>query len=92
MAETAARREAFAGRMRRLGLTPPPSYANFLLLPFASAEQAQAAEAVLRAEGVLMRPVAGYGLPHCLRATIGSDSDMDLAADLLEAFVKGAPS
>ena len=33
----------------------------------------------------MLRGLAGYGLPHCLRATIAEDEVMDNVADILVA-------
>jgi histidinol-phosphate/aromatic aminotransferase/cobyric acid decarboxylase-like protein len=33
-----------------------------------------------------MRAMTGYGLPNCLRVTIGSDAHMNLASDHLAAW------
>lgn len=83
--ETAARRDAFAEHARRLGLRVPASHTNFVLLRFADAAAAARADRSLRAEGVLLRGMAGYGLADCLRATIGGAAQMDLAAGALAA-------
>ena len=88
-AETAERRDRFAGRVRRLGLAVPPSHTNFVLIQFEHADAARAADRTLRAEGVIMRGMAGYGLPDCLRATIGHEVDMEFAAHLLEKWLNG---
>jgi histidinol-phosphate aminotransferase len=52
------------------GLTQVPSAANFLLVRF-GATAARINEALLRG-GVIVRPVAGYGLPEYLRITMGT--------------------
>lgn len=83
-AKTAALRDPFINRLRAAGFDVAESYTNFALIRFANAEAARSADAALRAEGVFLRPQAGAGLPNCLRATIGPDDDMDLAASLLE--------
>lgn len=82
-AETAERRDRFAGSLRQLGLTVPPSHTNFVLIRFASAEAALRADRTLRDRGVVLRPMGGYGLADCLRATIGPDDDMRLTRDVL---------
>ncbi len=87
-AETAERRDRFAKRVRRLGLEVPESHTNFVLIRFAGAEAAASADRAMRAEGILLRGMAGYGLPDCLRATIGGEADMELAAELLAAWHK----
>jgi histidinol-phosphate aminotransferase len=85
-AETAARRDRFAAAMRALGLSVPASHTNFVLLRFASPAAAQSADRALRAEGVLLRPLGGYGLADCLRATVGGEAEMELAASVLTAW------
>jgi histidinol-phosphate aminotransferase len=85
--ETAERRDRFAGSLRQLGLIVPTSHTNFVLIRFASAEAAQRANQALRARGVVLRPMGGYGLADCLRATIGSEDDMQLVRDALAAWL-----
>ena len=55
--------------LRDLGLTWIPSAGNFLCVDVGR-EAAPVYEALLR-EGVIVRPVAGYGLPRHLRVTVG---------------------
>jgi histidinol-phosphate aminotransferase len=88
-AETAARRDRFAGHMKRLGLQVPESHTNFVLIRFADEAAAGRADGALRARGKVMRAMAGYGLPASLRATIGSEADMDFAAEILAAWHRG---
>ena len=86
--QTAKIRDGFADKMRALGFDIPQSFTNFTLIPFASAEAAQSADAFLKSEGVFLRPQSGAGLPHCLRVTAGVQEDMDFAAALLETWIK----
>ncbi|KIC12739.1 aminotransferase [Leisingera sp. ANG-M1] len=88
VAKTAAIRDGFAEGCRALGLTVPQSHTNFVLMRFASPEQAQAADAALRAEKLLMRGMGGYGLNDCLRATICSQEIMDRALAVLKGVLK----
>ncbi|MEM7072388.1 MAG: histidinol-phosphate transaminase [Pseudomonadota bacterium] len=69
-------RNDFADRMRKLGLTVPESHGNFVLLVFKNSQQAAAINQMLRHQGIVLRPVAGYGLHDCLRATIGTRHEM----------------
>jgi len=86
--ETVARRDRFAGAMRQLGLTVPDSHTNFALLRFASDRAARDADRAVRAEGILLRSMGGYGLADCLRATIGSEDDMQRVRDILAAWIE----
>ncbi|MBQ4825163.1 aminotransferase class I/II-fold pyridoxal phosphate-dependent enzyme [Leisingera sp. HS039] len=87
VAKTAAIRDGFAAGCRALGLTVPQSHTNFVLMRFASPVQAQAADAALRAEKLLMRGMGGYGLSDCLRATISSQDVMDRALAVLKGVL-----
>lgn len=60
-----------------------PSQGNFVLADFGSAEAATATDKALRARGVIVRPVAGYGLPQCLRITIGLEEECRLVAEIV---------
>jgi histidinol-phosphate aminotransferase len=88
VAETVARRDRFAARLRALGLDVPASHTNFVLIRFANASAARGADRALRAEGIVLRGMAGYGLGHCLRATIGTEEQMTLAGDVLARWLR----
>ncbi|MBI1218159.1 MAG: aminotransferase class I/II-fold pyridoxal phosphate-dependent enzyme [Rhodobacteraceae bacterium] len=87
--ETAARRDRFAAGLRTLGLPVPESRTNFVLIPFADAETAALAGRALRAAGLMMRGMGGYGLAHCLRATIGPEAAMDRARAVIAETLRG---
>ncbi len=61
------------GGIQALGLRVYPSQGNFVLIDCARAG-ALVNEAMLR-QGVIVRPVAGYGLPTQLRITIGTEQE-----------------
>lgn len=82
--QTAARRDTLRNRLRDAGFDVPPSATNFLLIRFASEAKAKAADAALRAEGLVLRGLGGYGLSDCLRATVGSEEVMIRLGDILE--------
>ncbi len=64
-------------RLRQLGFHVPESQANFLLIDAGTEARAEAYRLALRAAGILVRGLPGYGLPHCLRVTIGTGPEMD---------------
>ncbi len=68
-ARNSAEREWLATRLRERGLAVADSQTNFLLADFA--QPAAPIEAALVAAGIVLRPMAGYGLPTCLRITVG---------------------
>jgi histidinol-phosphate aminotransferase len=59
--------------IRALGLKVEDSVGNFVLIQFRDAEEAASADHFLSARGLVLRGVAAYGLPHCLRLTVGSE-------------------
>jgi Histidinol-phosphate/aromatic aminotransferase and cobyric acid decarboxylase len=63
-----------------------PSVGNFLLVEFADAD---AADAFLKSRGLIMRKMGGYGLPHCLRITIGSEAETRATAAALADYAGG---
>lgn len=71
---------------QRLGLSWIPSVANFIAVDVGR-PAGDVYEALLR-QGVIVRPVAGYGLPNHLRATIGlPDENARLIAALERALI-----
>lgn len=78
-------------RLTALGLEVLPSAANFILVRFPTqpGQDAAAADAFLRGQGIIVRSVASYGLPDCLRITIGTDTETRAVADGLAAFISG---
>ena len=83
VAATAVIRDRFIASMNALDLTTAPSHTNFALLQFTSVSERESADAALRAHGVIMRPMGGYGLPHTLRVTIAANEVMDMVVNIL---------
>jgi len=86
--ETAERRDRFATALRDLGLGVTESHTNFLLIDFGDGTRAGRADAALRSRGIVLRPMGFYGLPHCLRVTIGDEDHMTAFIDALVAWRK----
>ena len=58
--------------LRNLGLTVAPTEANFVMVPLASEPMVQQVYDGLLRLGVIIRPLRAFGLPHCVRITIGT--------------------
>jgi len=73
----------------RLGLKVTPSVANFVLIHFPDTpgRTAKEADAFLTKRGLILRAVAGYKLPHCLRMSIGTEDANRLAVASLKEFL-----
>jgi histidinol-phosphate aminotransferase len=70
------------------GLKVWPSEGNFVLVDLGTVEAANAADAFLRANGIIVRKVGGYGLPHCLRVTVGTAAECGLVVDAFGEFMR----
>lgn len=70
----------------RLGLSCIPSVGNFISVDVGR-PAGEVYEALLR-EGVIVRPIAAYGLPNHLRITIGTETENSRAIAALEAVLK----
>jgi histidinol-phosphate aminotransferase len=83
-------REWLAGELVKLGLRVYPSYANFLLVKFPEAAEHSSTKAneFLLSEGIIVRDVVSYGLPDCLRISIGTEEETRAVAEALQRFMK----
>lgn len=73
--------------LRGMGLEVFPSAGNFVLVRFPDPKKpAMAADAFLQARGLIVRPVGAYGLPDCLRITVGLPEQNERLIDALRAF------
>ena len=71
------------------GVPSDTSMTNFILARFASAEEATGCNAYLQSQGVIVRPVAGYGLPEALRITVGDEASCRRVAHLIGLYKAG---
>jgi histidinol-phosphate aminotransferase len=74
----------------KLGITVTPSVGNFVLMhfPAGKANGATACDDFLKSRGIILRRVAGYGLPNCLRLTVGTEDENRAVVDALAQFTK----
>ncbi|MEA2838749.1 MAG: histidinol-phosphate aminotransferase [Methylobacteriaceae bacterium] len=73
----------------KLGLEVVPSVGNFVLIRFPKTSGRTAADAdrFLTARGLVLRAVAAYGLPDCLRMSVGTEEANRLVVNALAEFV-----
>jgi histidinol-phosphate aminotransferase len=73
----------------KLGLKVTPSVANFVLIHFPPDKGRTAADAdtFLTQRGLILRRVAGYGLPNALRLTVGTEEANHLVVQALAEFL-----
>lgn len=74
--------EQLVGGLKKLGFEHIPSHGNFIT--FNAGDGAGVNQRLLQ-QGIIVRPIGGYGLPAWLRVTIGTDTEN---ARFLEALEK----
>lgn len=79
-----------AENLDALGVPSDPAFGNFLLARFASEAEAEACDTHLKSKGIIVRMVKGYGLPECLRITIGDDAACKRVVAGIKSFKEGA--
>jgi histidinol-phosphate aminotransferase len=65
----------FTDAFRGMGLEVVPSCANFVMLALPDAAPARDLTEALLREGVIVRPLAAFGLPQCIRVSTGTDQE-----------------
>lgn len=77
-----------------LGLTVHPSAANFVLIGFPGTAEHNADRALdyMMRRGIIPRPMTGYGLPDCLRFSLGLADDNRFVVQTLRDFLAGEPA
>jgi histidinol-phosphate aminotransferase len=85
-AENARMRGWLASALAELGVPSDVSSGNFVLARFASPEEAEACDSFLQAQGLIVRRVAGYNLPSCLRITVGDEASCRRVAHAVAQF------
>jgi histidinol-phosphate/aromatic aminotransferase/cobyric acid decarboxylase-like protein len=86
VARTADIRDRFAQGLQGAGYEVPESRTNFVLVRFADAAAAAAADDALRGADIIVRGLSGYGLTDCLRMTVGPQDVMDRTLRTLTAM------
>jgi histidinol-phosphate aminotransferase len=73
--------EQIVAGLKRLGLTHIPSHGNFIT--FKAGDGASVNQKLLK-QGVIVRPIGGYGMPEWLRVTIGTEAENKRFLEALE--------
>ncbi|UFM64652.1 histidinol-phosphate transaminase [Paracoccus sp. MA] len=86
-AENVRMRAWLAEALAEKGVPSDTSCANFILARFADVETAGACDEYLKTQGLIVRRVAGYGLPQCLRITVGDEASCRRVAHVIGQFM-----
>jgi len=89
-AENARMRAWLASQLAACGVPSDTSCANFILARFADQAEAEACDSFLKSRGLIVRRVGGYGLPSCLRMTVGDEASCRKLAAAVAEFKAGA--
>lgn len=87
-AENTRLRAWLAEALMEHGVPSDTSCANFILARFQSEEEAVACDEFLKTHGLIVRRVAGYGLPTCLRITVGDEAACRRVAHTIGLFLE----
>ena len=87
--ENARWRTWMADALAEIGVPSDVSCANFILARFASQAEAEACDLHLQSQGLIVRRVAGYKLPNCLRITVGDESSCRRIVHAVRQFKNG---
>ncbi|WP_204113303.1 histidinol-phosphate transaminase [Shimia biformata] len=85
-ADNAKWRAWLAEALMEHGVPSDTSTANFILARFSDRAEAEACDDFLKAQGVIVRRVTGYGLPNCLRITVGDEASCRRVAHIVGQF------
>ena len=89
-AENARWRTWLADALAEIGVPSDVSCANFVLARFANHAEAEACDDHLKTQGLIVRRVAGYNLPQCLRITVGDESACRRVVHAVRQFKGGS--
>jgi histidinol-phosphate aminotransferase len=89
-AHNAEWRAKLAAGIEAAGIKVYPGEGNFVLADFETVDRANAADMFLRQRGLIVRRVGSYGLPHCLRITVGTAEECAMVIEGLTDFMRQA--
>ena len=76
--------------LRELGMHVVPSEANFIMVVRESEEDVNFIYHELLKEGVIVRPLKAFGLPHCIRISIGTHEENEILIEKLKKVLAKA--
>jgi histidinol-phosphate aminotransferase len=58
------------------------------MVPMPGFEQASALVEDLLGQGIIVRPLTAFGLPHCIRISTGTDEENQLCVEAIQKVAK----
>jgi len=80
-------RVALAAALREVGLTPIDGVGNFLCVPLTDGVTGRAVAERMQREGVIVRPLDGFGMPDGFRITVGTPAENEIAVDAMRSVL-----
>lgn len=74
--------------LKSLNLNVVPSKANFHMVIMKTEEEVNKIFIELLKKGVIIRPLKSFGLPHCLRITVGTKEQNEIMIERLKEVIK----
>lgn len=74
--------------LQEMGFTVIPSLANFVAVPLKNETEVNDLYEALLHEGVIVRPLKAFGLPHCVRITIGTAQENTRLVESLQRVLQ----
>jgi histidinol-phosphate aminotransferase len=84
-------RAFLTGALAELGLGVAPSKANFVMFPLDDETTVNEVYNGMLRRGVIVRPLRGFGLPRCVRITVGTTDENREAVAALAAALRELP-
>lgn len=75
--------------LRQLGLRVLDSAANFLAVIMADELEVDQLVDYILQQGIILRPLKAFGLPHCLRITIGKPDENNRLLEAMRSYLSG---
>lgn len=90
VAENTRMRAWLANALAELGVPSDTSCGNFILARLSNEAEASACDAWLKNDGIIVRQVGSYKLPHCLRITVGDEASCRRVVASVRSFKEQA--
>ncbi len=79
--------DLFTTSFREMGLMIVPSEANFIMIVLSDTQEAQRVTQGLLQEGIIIRPLAAFGLSNCVRISTGNDDENQRCVEAMKKLV-----
>ena len=85
-------RKRMTAGLRQFGFHVVDSDANFVMLPCEDAGQSDAIVEGMLKQGIIIRPLRAFGLPSCVRISVGTDEQNDACLSAMGALAESLRS